>query len=97
MIDRNGRRVNIGWSQEEMIWLEAAIELGCERADLEDIADMSGRSFEAVKQMAYRMRAAQLQGNKGNPSVTRRGLAVVPLSKRTAGNARCVGHRERTI
>lgn len=61
MIDRNGKTVNVAWSPHEILWLEAAIQNGCEPEDLRDIADMSGRSYEAVKTMAWRRRAAKMQ------------------------------------
>ena len=53
--------MKIGWADHELIWLEAANTLPrAERYEaLQDIASMSGRSFGAVYQQAYRMRTTQ--------------------------------------
>jgi hypothetical protein len=58
MIDRWGRRINVGWADYEVLWVEAAVTLPTriERyAAYEDISAMTGRSFAAVFRYAARL------------------------------------------
>lgn len=50
MIDRFGKPLSVGWSETEIIWLEAALTLKGEIkfAAFRDISEMSGRSYGAV-------------------------------------------------
>jgi hypothetical protein len=93
MIASDGRRVNVGWSAHEILWLEAAIENGAHHSDLEDIAALSCRSYEAVKQMVYRIRTAQAQRNKRNPDVT--SINPHPSARGDAHVAHCSTERNR--
>lgn len=54
MIDRYGRPLNLGWAEHEVLWLQVAMEEGPEA--LRDLADLTGRSLDAVKTAAYKMR-----------------------------------------
>lgn len=55
MLDRFGNRINIAWSEVEILWLQAAVSLPTppERfAAYRDIAGMTGRGYANVKQKA---------------------------------------------
>lgn len=56
-IDRWGNPIKIGWSQSELLWVLAAINLDvAERiAAYQDISDMSGHPFAHVRQKANRI------------------------------------------
>ena len=58
MIDRFGKRILVGYSETELVWLEAANSLPpYERFQaLYDIADMSGRSIVNIREKACKLR-----------------------------------------
>ncbi len=62
MLDRFGNKVSIGYSEIELIWIEAANSLrGYERAcALYDISQMSGRSVANVREKANKMRVEKV-------------------------------------
>lgn len=57
MIDHNGDEVVVAWPEHHIVWLEAALSLPkSERhAAFQDIAEMTGRTFCAVRSKAYWM------------------------------------------
>lgn len=69
MIDRSGAEVVVAWPEHHIIWLEAALTLPkSERhAAFQDIAEMTGRTFCAVRSKAYwmneRKRLARLRAD----------------------------------
>jgi len=58
MIDRFGRPVVVGWPRHHILWIRAAMSLdGQERREaIQDIADMTGRSYACVWAMQSRIR-----------------------------------------
>ena len=50
MIDRFGNPIQVGWAEHEEIWLKAAmsLDIGERGAAYKDIADMTGRTIQAV-------------------------------------------------
>lgn len=54
MIDRFGRKIQVGWSDHEELWVEAALTLkGDDRiAALWDIAELTGRGIHNVRAKA---------------------------------------------
>jgi hypothetical protein len=60
MIRNYGKHIKVAYSESEILMLRAAISLGCNRKDLQDIADMKGRTLEATRQMAYTLRKQDL-------------------------------------
>lgn len=63
MLDRFGNKVSIGYSEIELIWIEAANSLrGYERScALYDISEMTGRSVSNIREKANLMRAEKTQ------------------------------------
>ena len=62
MIDRFGNKVSIGYSEIELIWIEAANSLrGYDRTcALYDISQMSGRSVANIREKANMMRTEKI-------------------------------------
>jgi hypothetical protein len=58
MIRNYGKHIKVAYSESEILMLRAAISLGCNRKDLQDIADLRGRTFENVQAAAYKLRDA---------------------------------------
>lgn len=57
MIDRYGNRLAVGWSEVEMLWLEAALALPKNErmSAYQDIAAMSTRPALSIQRMAHRV------------------------------------------
>lgn len=55
MIDHMGREIAVGWSDHHIVWIEAAMTLPKNKRTeaFQDIADMTGRSLNAVRCKAY--------------------------------------------
>ena len=55
MIDRWGKTICVGWPAHHIIWLDAALSLAGEQrtSAFLDIAELTGRSFCAVRNKAY--------------------------------------------
>jgi hypothetical protein len=69
MIRNYGKHIKVAWSASELLWLRAAISLGCKRKDLQDIADMKGRTLEATRTMAYTIRKQDILAARAAASV----------------------------
>lgn len=88
MIDRFGRRIQVGWLAWEVEYLLAAITLPKRerRAAFEDIASMTGRKFAAIQFQAHKYAVAaeavarreRLGGDSAPPPVP---PAVLPPSQ----------------
>lgn len=100
MIAHDGRKICVGWADHEIIWLRAAIEAGMRRQDVHDIAALSGRSANAIRDMAYKLRvkdrAAELQTRKAEriaaknevPILAPSRIALPTMAQRMAGSTR---------
>jgi hypothetical protein len=57
MIDHEGSEVVVGWADHEIVWLEAALTLPKNEraAAFQDIAELTGRTFCAVRSKSYWM------------------------------------------
>lgn len=57
MKDRYGNRIMVAWAPHHILWIEAALTLPTQEklAAFQDIAEMTGRSFVAVRQRASRL------------------------------------------
>lgn len=74
MLDRFGNKVSIGYSEIELIWIEAANTLrGYERScALYDISEMTGRSVSNIREKANLMRAEKTHQDwlRSRPAMT---------------------------
>lgn len=54
MIDRFGKTIIIGWSEHEVLWLEAALSLPAHQQipAFRDLSSMTGRSVAAIQHKA---------------------------------------------
>lgn len=61
MIGSDGKKVFVGWSRHEILWVRAALDSRLTRFEragaFEDIAAMTGRSFATVRGYAYGLAA----------------------------------------
>jgi hypothetical protein len=81
VIDRYGRRIAVGWSDVEMLWLEAAMSLPtrAERKEAyRDISTMSGRPVLSIERMAWRV--AMLKRDESARKVRRQRLIALSAS-----------------
>jgi len=81
MLDRFGRVIRIGWSEHELLWVEAAntLERPLLYAALRDIADMTGRSYAAVLAKAKYMRYAAKEAGLQKQRKADQDLLFVPV------------------
>ena len=74
MIDRFGNKVSIGYSEIELIWIEAANSLrGYDRTcALYDISEMTGRSVANIREKANKMRLEKVHQDwlRSRPAMT---------------------------
>jgi hypothetical protein len=77
MIRNYGKHIKVAWSASELLWLRAAISLGCKRKDLQDIADMKGRTLEATRTMAYTIRKQDILAARASANVRAPHAAVL--------------------
>lgn len=88
MLDRYGRPIIVGWSETEMLWVEAALSLPhfSRIAAYEDIAGMTGRPLAMIQRKATligqariaREREARMASRDPNTVMT---LQPFPASK----------------
>jgi hypothetical protein len=79
MIRNYGKHIKVAWSASELLWLRAAISLGCKRKDLQDIADMKGRTLGATRTMAYTIRRQDILAARAAASVRAPQATVIVL------------------
>lgn len=55
MIDHAGEDILVGWPDHHLVWIEAALTLALKErlAAYQDISDLTGRTFTAVRQKGY--------------------------------------------
>jgi hypothetical protein len=80
MIAHDGRKICVGWSDYELLWLRAAITNGSRRRDFMDISDLSGRSYEAVRDKASSLLREALAEEESK----RKAAAIVTFAARKA-------------
>ena len=59
MKDRFGRTIYMGWAEHELLWIEAALTLPRDErtAAFKDIGEITGRTIQAIRFQARRIRA----------------------------------------
>jgi hypothetical protein len=62
MIAHDGRKICVGWSDREILWLRALIATGVQLGDCKDVSGMMDppRTPFAIRDMAYKLRKDDL-------------------------------------
>jgi hypothetical protein len=91
MIGCDGKRIYVGWAEHEILWLRAAMSATLNRKEkqeaLQDIADMTGRSYanccwQARRLAGFKERSDREEAQKQKPAVIALEPSVLNTSAR---------------
>lgn len=86
MLDRFGSPGRVGWPEHSILWLEAALTLPRDQHSqaFQDIADMTGRTLNAVRFKAYALLTQRLDVRIADAAAIKKAQHAAMLARRTA-------------